>query len=98
MKQLKEKQKLKETPFGITKVMTREGIKECYDIRPRIFNTWLINDFDIPSTRAQKLGVAIDALHDALCYMDEEYQEKIFNMPIKDLVNQFAKLEELRTL
>lgn len=98
MKQLKEKQKLKETPFGITKVMTREGIKECYDIRPRIFNTWLINDFDLPDTRTEKFGKAIDAMHDAICYMDEEYQEKIFNTPLKDLLNKFASLEELRTL
>lgn len=89
---------LKETEYKQVRVNTRKAIINCYDIRPRIFNTWLINDFDIPSTRAQKLGAAIDALHDALAYMDEEYQEKIFNMPIKDLVNQFAKLEELRTL
>jgi len=29
--------------------------------------------------------------------MDEEYQEKIFNTPLKDLLNKFASLEELRT-
>ena len=89
---------LKETEYKQVRVNTRKCIINCYDIKPRIFNTWLINDFDIPSTRAHKLGVAIDALHNALCYMDEEYQEKIFNMPIKDLVNKFAKLEELRKL
>ena len=87
---------LKETPFNFVKVSTRDGVKECYDIKPRIFNTWLINDFDMPDTRTQKLGEAIDLLHDAISYMDEEYQEKIFNTPLKDLLNQFAKLEELR--
>ncbi len=90
-------QQLKETPFEIIKVSTREGVKECYDIRPRIFNTWLINDFNIPDTRTKQLGEAIYSLHGALCYMDEEYQEKIFNTPLKDLLNKFASLEELRT-
>ena len=87
---------LKETPFNVVKVNTRRGIKECYDIRPRIFNTWLINEFDLADTRTEKFGKAIDKMHEAICYMDEEYQEKIFNTSLKDLLNKFAELEELR--
>tara|TARA_R100000734_G_scaffold17358_1_gene13651 strand:- start:1454 stop:1816 length:363 start_codon:yes stop_codon:yes gene_type:complete len=91
--------KLKYDYLETIKVLTRDGIKVCYKTeRPRIFNTWLIDEFDLPDTRAPKFGKAIDALHDAICRMDEEYQEKIFNTPIKELINKFAELEELRKL
>ena len=53
-------------------VLNRKGIQECYDMKPRIFNTWLIDELGIPGTRAQKLGQAVDQLHSAIALMDPE--------------------------
>jgi len=71
-------------------------VVECYDIRPRVFNTYLIDDLDMPKTRARKLGEAIDALHSALSYCDREHANKLTQMTVGELVNIFGKCEELR--
>jgi len=71
-------------------------VVECYDIKPRIFNTYLIDAWDIPDTRARSLGEAVDALHSALCYCDPEHAKKLTQMTVGELVNIFGKCEELR--
>ena len=78
-------------------VLTNEGVKECYDIKPRIFNTWLIDEKNMPSTRVSSFGGAIDNLHSSICYMDKHHQDKILDMPLRELLNKFAPLEELYT-
>lgn len=78
------------------KVLNRKGIQECYDMKPRIFNTWLIDELGIPGTRAKKLGQAVDQLHDAICYMSPDYQKRILGIPLADLLNKFGDLEDLR--
>ena len=72
-------------------------VVECYDIRPRIFNTYLIDDLDMPTTRARSLGEAVDALHSALCYCDPEHAKKLTQMTVGELVNIFGTCEELRS-
>ena len=71
-------------------------VVECYDIKPRIFNTYLIDDLDMPTTRARSLGEAVDALHSALCYCDSWHAKKLTKMTVGELVNIFGKCEELR--
>jgi len=72
-------------------------VVECYDIRPRIFNTYLIDDLDMPTTRVRSLGEAVDALHSALCYCDRRHAKKLTKMTVGELVNIFGKCEELRS-
>lgn len=72
-------------------------VVECYDIRPRIFNTYLIDDLDMPKTRARRLGEAVDALHSALSYCDPEHAKKLTQMNVGHLVNLFGSCEELRS-
>ena len=71
-------------------------VVECYDIKPRIFNTYLIDDLDMPTTRVRSLGEAVDALHYALSYCDSWHAKKLTKMTVGELVNIFGKCEELR--
>lgn len=51
------------------------------------------------STRAADLDQAVRKLHSAMCRLDLgqlEVAEKLLNTPIKDVINEFAKIEELR--
>ena len=71
-------------------------VVECYDIKPRIFNTYLIDDLDMPTTRAKSIGEAISDLHYALSYCDSGHAKKLTKMTVGELVNIFGKCEEFR--
>lgn len=72
-------------------------VVECYDIKPRIFNTYLIDAWNMPTTRAKSLGQAVYDLHSALSYCDRSHAEKMTRMNVGKLVNLFGRCEELRS-
>ena len=76
--------------------LTNGDVVECYDIKPRIFNTYLIDDLDMPTTRARNLGEAVSDLHYALSYCDRIHANKLTKMTVGELVNIFGKCEEFR--
>tara|TARA_R100000654_G_scaffold15331_2_gene32652 strand:+ start:245 stop:538 length:294 start_codon:yes stop_codon:yes gene_type:complete len=69
-------------------------VVDCYDIKPRVFNTWLADDLGIAKTRLKSLGEAVDQLHDAMCYVDWG-RDDLTTMTVGELLNEFGSREDL---
>jgi hypothetical protein len=69
-------------------------VVDCYDIKPRVFNTWLADDLGIAKTRLKSLGKAIHQLHTSMCYIDSS-RDILTTMTVGELLNQFGSKEEL---
>ena len=78
------------------KVSRMDGeIVECYDVRPRIFNTWLVDDFGLAKTRMKSVGESVSDLHNALSQLDSDVRDKLTTMTVGELVNKFGEKEEM---
>ena len=79
------------------RVQTKQGIAECYDIQPRLFSTYLIDDLNITWKAACRISKAVNELHKALCYCDSVNRRKFFNEfnNVESLLNNFGINEEL---
>ena len=67
---------------------------DCYDIKPRVFNTWLADDLGIAKTRLKSLGEAVNQLHSAVCKIDQR-RDDLTTMTVGELLNKFGSKEEL---
>ena len=78
------------------KVSRMDGeVVECYDVRPRLFNTWMVEELGLARTRMKSLGEAVNDLHRALSQIDREVLDRIATMTVGELANKFGEREEL---
>ena len=82
--------------YDKVKVSLMNGkVVECYDVRPRIFNTWLVDEVGMAKTRIKSVGEAVDDLHSALSKLDSDVRDRITTMTVGELVNKFGEKEEM---
>tara|TARA_R100001244_G_scaffold21999_1_gene23248 strand:- start:1098 stop:1379 length:282 start_codon:yes stop_codon:yes gene_type:complete len=86
--------KMKDNTIKVAKL--NGTVKECFNARPFLFNTYLVEQ-DLAETRVQNIGKAVDDLHKALCACDLENRAKFFkNFPtVQRLLNTFGTEEEV---
>lgn len=70
-------------------------VVECYDVRPRLFNTWLVDELGMAKTRMKSVGEAVDNLHRALSKLDSDVRDRITTKTVGELVNKFGEREEM---
>jgi len=70
-----------------------EPIKECVDVKPRVFNTYLIDDLGITKLRACKIGKAVESLWQEATALDFGNREAIVNMTVAELLDLYGKQE-----
>jgi len=74
----------------------KHGNIDCYDIGDHyIFNTYMVEKFMMPVTRAPRLGRSVSDLHKALSACDLEHAKKLSTMTVGELLNLFGEAEEL---
>ena len=71
------------------------GVVECYDIKPRVFNTWMVDELGLAKTRMRSMGEAVDDLHSALSKLDLDVRDELTTMTVGELVNKFGEKEEM---
>ena len=82
--------------YDKVKVSRMDGeVVECYDVRPRIFNTWLVDELGMAKTRMKSVGEAVDNLHRALSKLDSDVRDRITTKTVGELVNKFGEREEM---
>ena len=82
--------------YDKVKVSLMNGkVVECYDVRPRIFNTWMVDELGLATTRMKSMGEAVDDLHSALSKLDSGVRDRITTMTVGELVNKFGEKEEM---
>ena len=70
-------------------------VVECYDMKPRVFNTWMVDELGLAKTRMKSMGEAVDNLHTALSKLDFDVRDKLTTMTVGELVNKFGEKEEM---
>ena len=82
--------------YDKVKVSRMDGeVVECYDVRPRLFNTWLVDDLGLARTRMKSVGEAVDNLHRALSKLDGGVRDRLPTISVGELVNKFGEREEM---
>jgi hypothetical protein len=82
--------------YDKVKVSRMDGeVVECYDVRPRLFNTWLVDELGMAKTRMKSVGEAVDNLHRALSKLDSGVRDRITTKTVGELVNKFGEREEM---
>ena len=82
--------------YDKVKVSLMNGkVVECYDVRPRIFNTWLVDEVGMAKTRMKSVGESVNDLHRALSKLDSGVRDRITTMTVGELVNKFGEKEEM---
>lgn len=82
--------------YDKVKVSRMDGeVVECYDVRPRLFNTWLVDELGMAKTRMKSVGEAVDNLHRALSKLDSDVRDRITTKTVGELVNKFGEREEM---
>ena len=75
--------------YNKVKVSRMDGeVVECYDVRPRLFNTWMVEELGLARTRMKSLGEAVNDLHRALSQIDREVLDRITTMTVGELANK----------
>lgn len=70
----------------------------CVDVKPRLFNTWLLDDLGIRGEkRACDLGKALETIHAIACNCDDLNRSLLFKMSLADLLDQYGTSEEMYT-
>ena len=70
-------------------------VVECYDMKPRVFNTWMVDELGLAKTRMKSMGEAVDDLHSALSKLDLDVRDELTIMSVGELVNKFGEKEEM---
>ena len=70
-------------------------VVECYDMKPRVFNTWMVDELGLAKTRMKSMGEAVDDLHSALSKLDLDVRDELTTMTVGELVNKFGEKEEM---
>jgi len=70
-------------------------VVDCYDLKPRVFNTWMVDELGLAQTRMKSMGAAVDDLHSALSKLDLDVRDKLTTMSVGELVNKFGEKEEM---
>jgi hypothetical protein len=70
-----------------------EPIKECVDVMPRVFNTYLIDELGMTSKRACKIGKAVENLWEEAIYLDLENRHAIMDLTIAEILDLYGEQE-----
>lgn len=70
-----------------------EPIKECVDVTPRVFNTYLIDELGMTSKRACKIGKAIENLWEEAIYLDLENRNAIMDLTVAEILDLYGEQE-----
>ena len=82
--------------YDKVKVSLMSGaVVECYDLKPRVFNTWMVDELGLAKTRMKSMGEAVDDLHGALSKLDSDVRDELTTMTVGELVNKFGEKEEM---
>ena len=76
-------------------LLMSDEVVECYDIKPRVFNTWMVDELGLAKTRMRSMGEAVDDLHSALSKLDLDVRDELTTMTVGELVNKFGEKEEM---
>ena len=71
----------------------KEPIKECVNVTPRVFNTYLIDDLHMTKERACKIGKAVEHLWKEATYLDCRNRSAIMDLTVSELLDLYGAEE-----
>jgi len=72
----------------------KEPIKECVNVTPRVFNTYLIDDLHMTKERACKIGKAVEHLWEEATHLDCHNRSAIMDLSVAELLDLYGKQED----
>lgn len=75
-------------------LMTGETVN-CVNVKPRVFNTYLIDKLGMTFKRACLTGIAIEHLHDECCALDCRNRDRIMDMKVCEILDLYGRQEEM---
>ena len=70
-------------------------VVECIDVAPRVFNTYLIDKFNMSFVRGCRVGRAIEKLYNECTPLDARNRHHIMSLTLAELLDLYGTKEEM---
>ena len=70
-------------------------VVECVDVAPRVFNTYLIDKFNMSFVRGCRVGRAIVKLYNECTPLDARNRHHIMSLTLAELLDLYGTKEEM---
>ena len=88
--------KYKETkPRVKVALFTTGEVVECVDVAPRVFNTYLIDKFNMSFTRGCRVGRAIEKLYNECTPLDSRNRDRLMRLTLAEVLDLYGTKEEM---
>ena len=68
---------------------------ECVDVAPRVFNTYLIDKFNMSFVRGCRVGRAIEKLYNECTPLDSRNRHHLMSLTLAELLDLYGTKEEM---
>ena len=88
--------KYKETKPRVKVALFNTGeVVECVDVAPRVFNTYLIDKFNMSFVRGCRVGRAIEKLYNECTPLDARNRHHLMSLTLAELLDLYGTKEEM---
>lgn len=70
-------------------------VVECVDVAPRVFNTYLIDKFNMSFVRGCRVGKAIEKLYNECTPLDARNRHHLMSLTLAELLDLYGTQEEM---
>ena len=70
-------------------------VVECIDVAPRVFNTYLIDKFNMSFVRGCRVGRAIEKLYNECTPLDARNRHHLMSLTLAELLDLYGTQEEM---
>jgi len=70
-------------------------VVECVDVAPRVFNTYLIDKFNMSFVRGCRVGRAIEKLYNECTPLDARNRHHLMSLTLAELLDLYGTQEEM---
>ena len=76
-------------------LFTTGEVVECVDVAPRVFNTYLIDEFNMSFVRGCRVGRAIEKLYNECTPLDARNRHHLMSLTLAELLDLYGTKEEM---
>jgi hypothetical protein len=70
-------------------------VVECVDVAPRVFNTYLIDEFNMSFVRGCRVGRAIEKLYNECTPLDSRNRDRLMRLTLAEVLDLYGTKEEM---
>ena len=76
-------------------LFTTGEVVECVNVAPRVFNTYLIDKFNMSFSRGCRVGRAIEKLYNECTPLDARNRHHLMSLTLAELLDLYGTKEEM---